>query len=216
MLDVAAVGFDFDHTLGIDHRLERDVALEMLGGHDEQRVNEALAAFRSGSQTIADAMEAIGVDVRRFRELVLERAPRYVEALPSARDIAVTLQARGLPVAILSNGWSPLQELKAKLIGFPGPVLVSEVIGIRKPNVEAFRSLERVLGVPAARAAYVGDEPEIDVAGALRAGMKAVWFDWEGKTYPQHVVPPTLRISSLVELAQALPGPVSGAAKPTA
>ena len=56
------------------------------------------------------------------------------------------------------------------------------------------------LGVPREQVWYVGDNPLGDVAGALAAGLRAVWFDWEGLTYPQDVPPPTLRIGSLREL----------------
>jgi len=47
---------------------------------------------------------------------------------------------------------------------------------------------------------YIGDNARGDGGGALAAGLRAVWFDWEGLSYPQDVPPPTRRISTLREL----------------
>ncbi len=69
-----------------------------------------------------------------------------------------------------------------------------------KPDPAAFAALLDALDVPAERAWYVGDNPRGDIGGALAAGLQAVWFDWEGQTYPADVPPPTLRIHALREL----------------
>ena len=61
-------------------------------------------------------------------------------------------------------------------------------------------ALTDALGVPAERAWYVGDNARGDIGGALAAGLRAVWFDWEGQTYPPDLPPPTLRIGALREL----------------
>ena len=54
-------------------------------------------------------------------------------------------------------------------------VLISEAEGVRKPDRAIFaRALERC-GVAPADAIFVGDHPEVDVAGARAAGMVPVW-----------------------------------------
>ena len=126
------------------------------------------------------------------------------------------LRERGIPVAILSNGWSPLQEHKARLVGFDGPVLVSDAIGVRKPAYAAFLRLERALGVPSARIAYVGDDPVPDMCGALSAGMRAVWLDAEQRTYPQDIAEPSARIAALLEILTLVQGHAQETAKPPA
>jgi putative hydrolase of the HAD superfamily len=79
-------------------------------------------------------------------------------------------------------------------------VLVSDALGAIKPAAAAFDALVATLGVSRDRAWYVGDNPVGDVAGALAAGLRAVWFDWEGLSYPQDLPAPTVRISALREL----------------
>lgn len=54
-------------------------------------------------------------------------------------------------------------------------ILISDAEGISKPNREIFdRALQR-LDLNHAHAVYVGDHPDVDVAGARGAGMRAVW-----------------------------------------
>jgi putative hydrolase of the HAD superfamily len=54
-------------------------------------------------------------------------------------------------------------------------ILISDAEGINKPDRRIFhRALDR-LHVSPAQAVFVGDHPEVDVAGARAAGMQAVW-----------------------------------------
>ena len=54
-------------------------------------------------------------------------------------------------------------------------ILISDAEGISKPNRQIFeRALER-LNVTPAHAVFVGDHPDVDVAGARGAGMRAIW-----------------------------------------
>jgi putative hydrolase of the HAD superfamily len=54
-------------------------------------------------------------------------------------------------------------------------LLISDAEGIAKPDAKIFhRALER-LDVRPAQAAYVGDNPDVDMAGARAAGMRAIW-----------------------------------------
>ncbi len=223
-----AVGFDFDHTLGIDNRLEKTVALDMLAtyarargvGYDEESagraIDDVLHAYRSGEQNVEGAIAgflerfvpgggAYVVDeAQKFREQVLERVAEFVRPIPGTAEMLAALDALGVPYAIVTNGWSPLQEEKARLIGFAGPVFVSERIGARKPSPQAFDSLAKHFALPFDRIWYVGDDPESDCAGVEELGITAVWFDWEGRPYPADIAPPAHTIHALSELPPLL------------
>jgi putative hydrolase of the HAD superfamily len=54
-------------------------------------------------------------------------------------------------------------------------VLVSESEGVSKPAREIFERAAARVGVPVQECCYVGDHPELDVAGATAAAMLAVW-----------------------------------------
>jgi HAD superfamily hydrolase (TIGR01509 family) len=216
------VGFDFDHTLGIDNKLERVAFLRLLdaacelGGYcigtlaDEiVRIDDLLAKQRSGAFTIEEAvrrfMRKRGIAeaedfVERYKRMAVEMVESFVIPEPFVRQMLTELRRRGIPTAILTNGWSPLQQHKAERVHFEGPVIVSADLGVQKPEPEAFAALARALGAAAEEIAYVGDTPASDVAGALRAGMQAVWFDAEGLAYPPDLPPPSAVIHSLAEL----------------
>jgi HAD superfamily hydrolase (TIGR01509 family) len=228
-----AVGFDFDHTLGLDNKIEATIALEMLAeiagpSYDAQAaahgIGAALASYRQGDLTVE---EGIGSFFERyshdaaasrhaaaeFRPRVVARSPEFTTALPGARETLSALRALGIPYALLTNGWSPLQEAKAAQIGFDGAVFVSERLGARKPSQRAFEALADHFACPFPEIWYVGDDPRNDVAGANACGAISVWFDWEGLVYPQDLSRPTYRIGALDELIPLVQGQIKEAAK---
>lgn len=221
-----AVGFDFDHTLGFDNKLERlawlrliDAVVEDGGtaprGDAVTMIDAVLAHQRSGAQSIDDAVSAfvapllaVGQDPRLYpalyRDLVLQMADDLVKPAPGAVELLRGLTAARIPVAILTNGWSPLQQRKAQLIHFEGPVLVSDQIGKQKPDPVAFAALSACFGLPPAQIWYVGDNASVDVAGAQAAGMRAIWVDEGVAAYPASLPPPAHRVRALSELVPLL------------
>lgn len=216
------MGFDFDHTLGIDNKLERVAFLRMLDSACEQggrcigsladetaRIDALLAEQRAGKFTIEDAVERFvrerGVRdtagwADEYKRICMEMVHAFVIPEPGVKEMLWTLRERGLRSAILTNGWSPLQQRKAERVGFEGPVVVSADLGVQKPELPAFEALARALEAPLEEIAFVGDTPKSDIAGALAAGMHAVWFDAEGVAYPAELPPPSAVIHSLTEL----------------
>ncbi|HZT11425.1 MAG TPA: HAD family hydrolase [Candidatus Baltobacteraceae bacterium] len=216
-----AVGFDFDHTLGIDNKLERVAFLRILEeacasgacylgtlAEEIERIDAILQRQRTGECSIEAAVEGFiaqrGVRpagyADRYKRLALEMADAFVIPEPGVRALLDGLFERGIRCAILTNGWSPLQERKAQRVGFDGPVLVSATIGVQKPHRRAFELLAEALECDANDAAYVGDNPIVDVAGARAAGMRAVWYDAEGATYPKDIPAPDAVIHSLADI----------------
>lgn len=214
------IGFDFDHTLGIDNGLERKAfyAFAEELGHPldpndvlwPERIEALLAELREGRTDLTSVIERFaqslgvrGADPDRWRAICYGLVDRLVEPVDGACELLDTLRARGVPMAILTNGWTPLQQKKiARALGHHAPqtIRVSDQLGVLKPDRAAFDALVAVLGVPRDQTWYVGDNPRADIAGALAAGLRAVWFDWEGLSYPQDLPPPTLRIHALREL----------------
>jgi len=220
-----AVGFDFDHTLGIDNKLERTAFVQIAAAYAQadgympddaksaNAIEAALAKFRGGRLCVEAALdEAFSVvfghhhaqAVEDFRDLAIAMVPRYVEALPGVREMLVCLDENSMRRAVLTNGWSPLQETKAAAVGEFSAVLVSERIGHRKPFPEAFFHLMDALQTDASDIWFVGDDPVSDIGGALSVGMTAVWFNWEERPYPAELPPPSHTIAHMDELAALL------------
>jgi HAD superfamily hydrolase (TIGR01662 family) len=221
---IGAVGFDFDHTLGIDNKLERVAFLRMLdrvcehGGRcigtlaDEiERIDALLVEQRAGRFTIEDAVQRFvrerGIGEREsatwpddYKKLCVDMVQAFVIPEPGVKSMLAELRERGLQVAILTNGWSPLQLHKAARVDFDGPVIVSSDVGVQKPERSAFEKLAQLLQADPDEIAFVGDTPATDVVGALRAGMRAIWFDADRIEYPKDAPEPSAVIHSLAEL----------------
>ena len=230
MSAVRGIGFDLDHTLAIDNRLERVAFLRLLevvldeGGQtigtltDEvESIDALLARQRGGAFTIDEAVrhfvaqhsvEPADRHVETFRRYAVDMVGTFVVALPGVRSTLAALHERGIAVAILSNGWNPLQRRKAEQVGFRGPILVSDEIGAQKPAARAFECLLQTLESDAPETWYVGDDPECDVAGAQAAGLQGIWLDWERKAYPQQLRAPDRTITGLRQLIELSPSAV--------
>lgn len=110
---------------------------------------------------------------RLHRSFASADAWRPVEGI---RELLAELRARGLATGIVSN-------FDQRLIGILQGLDLKELLDVvmlpsearaAKPDPRIFAlALER-LEVPAAEAAFVGDDPERDLAGARAAGLKAI------------------------------------------
>lgn len=67
--------------------------------------------------------------------------------------------------------------------------IAAHSFGGAKPDAAIFHHACAALGVAPAEAVYVGDDPELDVAGAQRAGMRAVWINRFGRQLPSGIEP---------------------------
>jgi FMN hydrolase / 5-amino-6-(5-phospho-D-ribitylamino)uracil phosphatase len=122
----------------------------------------------------------------RYRGLGLfEEAREVIEAV-----------AQVLPIGMITNGPSEIQWPKIRLLEleelFP-VIVVSEDVGVWKPDPAIFAiALERC-GFAPEEAVYIGDSVVADVPGAQAAGLRAVWMNrarrpWPGAGTPDAVV----------------------------
>ena len=100
-------------------------------------------------------------------------------AVPGARALLERLHGR-TTVAIVSNNRLREQDEKLAYLGLRGWIdvlVVSEEVGVPKPDPRIFEvALERA-GAAAADAVMFGDSWTSDVLGARSAGVPAVWFN---------------------------------------
>ncbi|HEX7391590.1 MAG TPA: HAD family hydrolase [Thermoplasmata archaeon] len=114
---------------------------------------------------------------KAYTESLLDNPPRL---LPGAKDALKDVRGKGYRLGLISNtGRTPGSTLRILMdrMGILGDFDVttfSNEIMIRKPAEGAFKvTLERLRVVPKA-AVHIGDDPESDVLGAKRAGMRAI------------------------------------------
>jgi len=104
--------------------------------------------------------------------------PNACVLFPDAAQTLLSLRASSLKLGLITNGSVRMQSRKLECLALSSifdTILISDAEGISKPDPQIFhRALER-LNVNPAQAFFVGDHPEVDVAGARAAGMQAIW-----------------------------------------
>lgn len=102
-------------------------------------------------------------------------------------DVLPTLCALtdlGIAVRIASNFDGRLRRVlagHAGLSAWSDPVVISSEIGYRKPHPAFFQAACASLKLEPQQVVFVGDEPENDVSGAVRAGCRAYLIDRDGR-----------------------------------
>lgn len=130
---------------------------------------------RQVGRLVGEEWSAMETFVRRARGADPEAVVR-----PEA-DAAIRLaHAAGIRLAILSNeldlfyGTDFRQRLP--LLSLFDPIVDATHTGILKPDPRAYAAVADALGVPASSCVFVDDQAR-NVAGAARAGMRAVHFE---------------------------------------
>ncbi|EHM25072.1 putative HAD superfamily hydrolase [Streptomyces sp. W007] len=219
MKAIGAVSFDLDGTLCDHQgavRLSFDAALRALvrlvpgapaaavkqhfgiaGSRMKRMADEAGQPWWPVRDQWAEALREAGVVCSA--ELLDEVASVFTHTLnttaiayPDAHQVLVSLRRTGLPVGVLTNGNRGNQLRKLRACGLEDLVdriVVSEDIGVHKPDAAAFSAMARALSVPLGALVHVGDDLVHDVDGATAAGARAVWVVRSGRAGPGPATP---------------------------
>ena len=222
--EVRAIAFDLDNTLwDVEPVLER--AEERLAAWLQQhcpRIALSRAEMRAAREQLArrEPHNAHDVSYLRITALAAQaRAHGYDERIASqafevflaARneveifpDVAPALARlrRRYALASLSNGNADLER-----IGLGRVFTVSlnaRQIGAAKPDRRCFERLAQELQLAAGEIAYVGDDPQLDVAAARAAGLRTVWMNRRALEWPQQLAPADMTVADCAQLAAVL------------
>ena len=114
-----------------------------------------------------------------------------------------TLKAQGLILALVTNLDADMRPIcrELGLAGYLDPIVTSSEVGAFKPQPRIFLMALQHAGVKASEAVHVGDQYDIDIAGALGVGIQPILLD-RYDLFPDITDCP--RIHSLSEVAQYL------------
>jgi putative hydrolase of the HAD superfamily len=177
-------------------------------------------------ERIRETLKACGiklnVDYERLQEAAEAFCGCFVKSLTIDSFLPRLLeQLRGeYRLAVVSNmsfAEAVFQGLRRfRIANYFDAIVVSGVLGWRKPAPRIFREALRALSVEAERAVFVGDSPIADVQGAKQLGMKTVLVVEKGRKEPstdtfriyvregKSNAKPDKTISKLAELPEAL------------
>jgi 2-haloacid dehalogenase len=225
LLDADNTIFDYDRAEGeaLDETLQEAAAgvPGEIARAAYRTINKGYwERFEVGAITLADlktgrfadllrAFELPG-DPRTIAEEYLERLARKAYFLPGARAVVEELSRRAV-LCLVTNGISKVQRgriARAGIDGFFSAVLISEELGVAKPDARFFRAACDAVRLPASDLLCVGDNPVTDVEGARRAGIDACWFSPSGAPWPGPGAPPPLVIRDLGEIVKLAAGSI--------
>ena len=129
-------------------------------------------------------------------------ARQQVDLYPDALATLEALSAR-YPVVALSNGNADVHHVG---IGrFFHDALHPAKVGFSKPDARIFHAGAAAAGVAPDAVLHIGDDAELDAAGALAAGMQTVWINRTDARWPAELPePPHAEVPSLTALRALL------------
>ena len=132
-----------------------------------------------------------------------ERRDQHV-IMPGSVEALGALQARGIALALITNGAGPVQRAKIEQFGlarFFQHVFIEGELDFGKPDERIYRYALTALGSPVSETWIVGDNLMWEVAVPQRLGFYAIWMDSHGLGLPADCpIQPDRVIRSLFEL----------------
>ena len=120
----------------------------------------------------------------RFDPLYLDFLAQEKATVDGAFDLLRRLHVAEVRVGVLSNGFADVQHRKMLNAGLTPHVdltVLSDDIGVAKPDTRLYvHAMERAACTDASAHLMIGDNPDTDIAGALRAGWQGILLQ------PQH------------------------------
>ncbi|TNE73514.1 HAD family hydrolase [bacterium] len=108
----------------------------------------------------------------------MERYQEHWTWIKGAQKAFETIK-KHYPVGILTNGFAETQRIKLKKFNLDTPeikIVISEDVGIMKPQAGIFEAATTISGFQSNEILYVGDSYSSDVLGGSGFGWDVAWF----------------------------------------
>ena len=131
-------------------------------------------------------------------ELEQPAAGLPVEPFAEVRPVLDRWRAAGVPMAVVSDSWPDLDDLfrRLGLRDYFVTLVISAVLGCRKPDPRMYRAGSDALGLAPADCLFVDDDPDL-VAAAIRLGYQGTTLVRQPGAEPPSTTP---WITTLAEL----------------
>ena len=124
-----------------------------------------------------------------FEDDYVRICPTKTNLFPQAHETLSYLQQK-YKLHLISNGFKESTELKiavTDLAKYFENIVISEVIGINKPDKAIFEFALNAAKAQKEESIMIGDSIEADIRGALSFGMDAIYFNPANKEVPSDV-----------------------------
>jgi putative hydrolase of the HAD superfamily len=137
---------------------------------------------------------------REMGTVFLDRLPTRTILFPYTMEILGYLQGKGYQLHLITNGFEKTQHSKLRHSGLDSyftEVITSEGSNSLKPHKAIFDYALLRTGALVTNSIMLGDSPEVDIQGAINAGMDQVFVN---HLHVQTTIPSTYTVYSLKEL----------------
>ncbi|WP_412461152.1 HAD family hydrolase [Pseudomonas sp. SC11] len=131
---------------------------------------------------------------------VFLQARHQVKVFPEVEPVLEILRQHYV-LGVVTNGNADVRRLG--ISDYFRFALCAEDLGVGKPDPAPFLEALKRGGVEAAAAVHIGDHPGDDISGAQRAGLRAVWFNPQGKDWTGERAPDA-EVRQLSQLPEVL------------
>lgn len=209
--------FHFDNFTGLKHTLSRyGVDFSEKDFYEYQIINKSLwIAYQNGRISAKELQTSrfekwsnyLDISAEQINYQFLESMADICQPLPGAKTLMEYLIANNIKAAIITNGFTQLQQVRLERTKFDqyfSHVIISEELGIAKPNVAIFdHALDKMGNPDRKKVLMVGDTLESDILGGINAKLDTCWLNHHNKMHPEDIIQ-TYQIRSLYDLLTKL------------
>jgi HAD superfamily hydrolase (TIGR01549 family) len=217
MMNYQAIFFDLDDTLYDLRSYWRgrlNEALEHVLTHYPHLVRDELIQRAIAEKVYIERLPAFlrarGIDDEPliahahalFRQEWFERLELYYDALQTLETLRPHYK-----LGLITNGPSQTQRPKIerfRLVDYLDLLIVSEEVGVAKPDPKIFQIALEQLRLAPSQALYVGDSLEFDLPGAAAAQLPFIWMNPRHEPLPADLPRPLATIERLTDLLPLL------------
>ena len=175
---------------------ELDEVISEFGSNYAHHYEKLLQRLPSEALAGLNPSLVISAGIVSYHDTKFQELKPFEDVAPLLTD----LREAGLRLGVVTHGWTVKQAeklVRLRLLRYFDPlaVIISEQVGISKPNPKLYAKALRALDLPAGEVLYVGDNPTHDIAPPQSLGMPAVWIKRAGKhglegtgIQPDHIV----------------------------
>ncbi len=217
-MEIKGIILDLDNTLvdrsrslsilsTIFHSLYKDKLLPIRTSQIETIVKNAdQDGYRPKMESLPEIIQGLPwkkePTVFELAEFWRKEFPACAQPVRDLHEVLDEIDRREIEMGIVTNGTTHSQTgkiEKLRISNYLKSVIVSEAVGVKKPDPRIFRLALEELQLKPNETLAVGDNPISDVVGARNAGLKPVWVTGR-LPWPKEHDPPEYQISDLKEL----------------
>lgn len=186
-----AVFFDLDETI-LDRSgsllefvtWQANGMLQACINNEEDFVKRFIALDQNGSvwkdevyAALIDEFDIARWSVEDLLNVYLLTFCAFCKPRSGALEAIKAFHSNGFNIGLVTNGKTPFQERNFNALGVSelfGSVIVSEAVGLRKPDAAIFELACRELQAEPSSSIFIGDNAVADIKGAKAVGMKTI------------------------------------------